>query len=60
MAPQGEHRSFLRAGENHPRALVDSSHAKDQSALRMRIREIANVRPRFCYERITVMLRREG
>ena len=36
------------------------SHAKDQNALRMRIREIANARPRFGYERITVMLRREG
>lgn len=36
------------------------SRAKDQSALTMRIREIANARPRFGYERITVMLRREG
>lgn len=36
------------------------SHARDQNALRMRIREIAQARPRFGYERITVMLRREG
>ena len=36
------------------------SRARDQTALRMRIREIAQARPRFGYERITVMLRREG
>jgi putative transposase len=34
--------------------------AKDQSALRMRIRDIAHQRPRFGYLRIHVMLRREG
>jgi putative transposase len=34
--------------------------AKDQSALRMRIRDIAHQRPRFGYQRIHVMLRREG
>ena len=36
------------------------SSARDQSALRMRIREIAHARPRFGYLRIHVMLRREG
>ena len=36
------------------------SQAKDQSALRLRIREIAYARPRFGYQRIHVMLRREG
>jgi putative transposase len=36
------------------------STAKDQSALRQRIREIAHSRPRFGYLRIHVMLRREG
>lgn len=36
------------------------STAKDQSALRMRIREIAQARPRFGYERIWILLRREG
>jgi putative transposase len=36
------------------------STAKDQSALRLRIREIAHARPRFGYQRIHVMLRREG
>ena len=36
------------------------SRAKDQSALRMRIREIAHARPRFGYLRICVLLRREG
>jgi putative transposase len=34
--------------------------AKDQSALRLRIRDIAYQRPRFGYQRIHVMLRREG
>lgn len=32
----------------------------DQSGLRMRIREIAMSRPRFGYQRIHVVLRREG
>jgi putative transposase len=41
-------------------AYYRASVAKDQSALRMRIREIAQVRPRFGFQRIHVMLRREG
>jgi putative transposase len=36
------------------------SQARNTSALRMRIREIAHSRPRFGYERIWVLLRREG
>ena len=36
------------------------SQAKDQSALRLRIRELAHARPRFGYLRIWVLLRREG
>ena len=36
------------------------SRAKDQTALRMRIREIAQARPRFGYHRVYVRLRREG
>lgn len=36
------------------------SRAQDQSALRLRIREIAHARPRFGYLRIWVLLRREG
>jgi putative transposase len=36
------------------------SKARDQTALRMRIREIAMNRPRFGYERIRIVLRREG
>jgi putative transposase len=36
------------------------SRAQDHSALRMRIRELAHARPRFGYERITILLRREG
>lgn len=34
--------------------------ARDQSALRLRIRELAMARPRFGYLRIHVLLRREG
>ena len=37
-----------------------TSQARDASALRMRIREIAQARPRFGYVRIWIMLRREG
>ena len=37
-----------------------ASTAKDQSALRLRIREFAHARPRFGYNRIWVLLRREG
>jgi putative transposase len=36
------------------------STARDQRALALRIRDIAHARPRFGYQRITVMLRREG
>lgn len=36
------------------------SHAREQTVLRMRIRELAMTRPRFGYLRIHVLLRREG
>ena len=36
------------------------SRAKDQTALRMRIKDLARARPRFGYLRIWVLLRREG
>jgi putative transposase len=36
------------------------SQAKDQTALRLRIRDLAHARPRFGYQRIWVLLRREG
>ncbi|MBA2486680.1 MAG: IS3 family transposase [Nitrospira sp.] len=36
------------------------SRAKDQTALRLRIRDLAHARPRFGYMRIWVLLRREG
>ena len=45
---------FLRA------RFYRKSAAKDQSALQLRIREITHARPRFGYQRIHVMLRREG
>ena len=36
------------------------SKARDQSAMRRRVREFAHARPRFGYYRIYVLLRREG
>jgi putative transposase len=45
---------FSRAAWYRPR------HARDQSALRLRIRDVALARPRFGYRRIWVLLRREG
>lgn len=36
------------------------SRAKDPTALRLRIKELAHARPRFGYNRIGVLLRREG
>ena len=45
---------FSRAG------YYRKSRARDQSALRLRIRELAHARPRFGYQRIHVLLRREG
>ncbi|MGC3975632.1 MAG: IS3 family transposase [Nitrospira sp.] len=35
-------------------------HGRDDTAMRMRIRELAQARPRFGYYRLHVMLRREG
>ena len=49
-----ERSRFSRAAWYRP------SRAKDQSALRRRIREIAMARPRFGFQHIHVMLRREG
>jgi putative transposase len=39
---------------------VRQSRAKDQSALRLRIRDLAHARPRFGSLQIWVLLRREG
>jgi putative transposase len=36
------------------------SQARDQSALRLRLRDLAHARPRFGYRRLWVLLRREG
>jgi len=43
-----------------PNTWYYKSQARDAAALRMRIREIAQARPRFGYVRILIMLRREG
>lgn len=45
---------FRRSGRYKP------SVACDQTALRLRIRDIAHARPRFGYQRIWALLRREG
>ena len=42
------------------RSWYAKSAARDQSALRQRIRDIAMSRPRFGYLRVLVMLKREG
>ena len=47
-------------GDICPNTWYYKSRARDASALRMRIREIAQARPRFGYVRIWIMLRREG
>ena len=38
----------------------DRHHGRDDTAIRMRLRELAQARPRFGYLRLHVMLRREG
>ena len=43
-----------------PSVWYAKSEARDQSALRLRIREIAMDRPRLGYLRVLVMLKREG
>ena len=43
-----------------PSVWYQMSEARDQSALRQRIRDIAMDRPRFGYLRVLVMLKREG
>lgn len=52
-------RRSCRLATFSPAAWYATSKARDQSALRLRIREIAHARPRFGYLRIHVMLRRE-
>lgn len=47
-------------GDICPNTWYYRSRARDASALRMRIRDIAQARPRFGYVRIWILLRREG
>lgn len=53
-------RRACELGQFSRAAWYRKSRAPDQSALRRRIREIAESRPRFGYLRVHVMLRREG
>jgi putative transposase len=57
-ALSGELCAGLSAGPVRP--WYRRSRAKDQSALRLRIRDLAHARPRFGYLRIWILLRREG
>ena len=43
-----------------PNTWYYKSQARDAAALRMRIRDMAQARPRFSYVRIWIVLRREG
>ncbi len=47
-------------GDVCPNTWYYTSRARDASALRMRIRELAQARPRFGYLRTWILLRREG
>lgn len=53
-------RRSCRLASLRPSVWYARSRARDQSALRQRIRDIALSRPRFGYLRVLVMLRREG
>ena len=53
-------RRSCRLARLQPSVWYQKSQARDQSALRLRIREIAMDRPRFGYLRVLVMLKREG
>ncbi len=53
-------RRSCRLALPRPSVWYQKSEARDQSALRLRIREIAMDRPRFGYLRVLVMLKREG
>ena len=53
-------RRSCRLAQLRPSVWYQKSEARDQSALRLRIREIAMDRPRFGYLRVLVMLKREG
>ena len=53
-------RRSCRLAQLRPPVWYQKSEARDQSALRLRIREIAMDRPRFGYLRVLVMLKREG
>jgi putative transposase len=44
----------------HRKTYRSRSRAKDQTALRIRLRELAGVRVRYGYRRLQILLRREG
>ena len=59
-AAPGEHGAGVSAWPVLQGQLCRPSTARDQTASRMRIRDIAMSRPRFGYKRIYTLLRREG
>jgi|SRR5688572_26334323 len=56
----GELPTRMCAGSHLSDTWYYKSQERDTAALRMRIRELAQARPRFGYVRIWIMLRREG
>ena len=56
----GELRAGLSLSPVRSGGVVSKSRTKDHSALRLRIRDMAHAQPRFGYQRIWVLLRREG
>ena len=55
-----EHRALGSAGAIYTGGVVPQEYGARPSALAMRIRDLAHAWPRFGYQRITVLLRREG
>ncbi|MEO7404841.1 MAG: IS3 family transposase [Burkholderiales bacterium] len=55
-----ELRELRQLKEENARLWYYASQARDRSAIRSRIRALAASRPRFGYERIHILLRREG
>ena len=53
-------RHACRALGYHRRTIRYRSRAQDQTALRMRLRELAGMRVRYGYRRLHTLLRREG
>jgi len=58
--PRRDEPAHVEVDQPSRTAWYRKSRTKDQTALRVRIRELALARPRFGYVRIWVLLRREA